>query len=431
VAKRLLNQPKLRAAIAALGLPPDAAAKARAAWGKDWARSGRAYKPGRVAFLAPAAVRGLCRRVKMPADAAVALLQAARGVASSPALERIAWHCHWMLVRSGTPQLGAAYRWPILGEKFGEPGRLVYALVCLSALPRLEKINARRGVPPRITRDTMADVEVWMRDYLARHGRWGFDRQGWLMLHCHARNFRLGRLQFEPAVFKQSIAVYRHARTGEAVALAGHGSRFDHGGRFTSAKAPTAGGGWRATLTRRGQTIRGYPISPLGFALRQAVELDARQWKPALKKGDPVLYVHVPAMGPMDFDACGKSFAAAMRFFPRHFPKHKFKAFCSGSWLFDDQLGDHLPAESNIVRFQREFYLLPLEEASDFQTWERVFGSKPEDLARAPRDTALRRAILDHALKGGRWRAAGMVLLRGDLDWGKQVYRRNENRGAD
>lgn len=414
---------KPSAAIAALGLSIETATKAQAAWAADWSRSQRTYRAGRIPFLKPSTIRSLCQRVGMQQDAREAIDRAAAGIAADPALERIAWHCHWMTFHSGRPQQIPSYSWPSMDEHSGEPGRLLYAVVVLSGLPGLERANAKRGIPVLITRETLADVEVWMRDHLARHGVWGFTRQGWLMLHLAGRNLRLGRLQFEPTTFSQNIVVYRHRHTGRTIALVGHGARMDAQGQFVPADQQPGRGEWTATITRHNQVIRGFCITPRGQVQRQAMDLRSREWKIVLKKGDPMLGVHIPAMGPMDFTECGKSFAAALRCFPRWFERHHFRGFCSASWLFDDQLGDYLPSQSNIVRFQREFYLTPLEGTSDFQTWERVFGSKPDNLDTAPRDTTLRCVILDHVKRKGCWRCGGMFLLREDLKWGQQVYR--------
>ena len=71
----------------------------------------------------------------------------------------------------------------------------------------------------------------------------------------------------------------------------------------------------------------------------------------------------------------------------------------------------------------------PLAEAADGRnTLVRVFGSVPDDLTAAPRDTTLRRAILDHLLAGGYLSAGRCFLLSEDLRWGEQVYRRFEPR---
>ena len=95
---------------------------------------------------------------------------------------------------------------------------------------------------------------------------------------------------------------------------------------------------------------------------------------------------------------------------------------CS-SWLLDPQFEDWLKPESNIVRFLREWYLAPRPGANDGQTFERIFGGPVDDINTAPRDSSLRRAILDHMKAGGRWRSTASVIFPEDINWGAQVYR--------
>lgn len=123
--------------------------------------------------------------------------------------------------------------------------------------------------------------------------------------------------------------------------------------------------------------------------------------------GDPVVCVHIPASGRLDHEECDRSFAAAHDFFPRHFPDHPFAAFICVSWMMNRQLAEVLPPDSNLVRFLGRFSPMRLRDARDDQIWLRVFGQAVVDPATAPRDTSLRRAILDHALRGGRWDTAG------------------------
>jgi hypothetical protein len=126
----------------------------------------------------------------------------------------------------------------------------------------------------------------------------------------------------------------------------------------------------------------------------------------------------------MAFDACGEAFRRAMEFFPQHFPDRPFTAFQCGSWLLDCQLGPLLPAESNIRRLQEEVYLHPLPGAGDDALLDRVFGRRYDDIRQAPRDTGLRRGVVDHILAGGHFHAGGCLLWPQDVDWGRKVYRR-------
>jgi hypothetical protein len=136
-----------------------------------------------------------------------------------------------------------------------------------------------------------------------------------------------------------------------------------------------------------------------------------------------VLQLHIPDGSPMAFDACGESFRQALAFFPRHFPEHRFRAFACSSWLLDAQLQDLLPSASNLVRFQREVYLLPAP-GDGRSTLERVFGRVPERFDQAPQQTTLQRALVAHLAAGRHLRNGRCFLLRDDVRWGSQVYLR-------
>ncbi|MFL6115971.1 MAG: acyltransferase domain-containing protein [Catenulispora sp.] len=125
---------------------------------------------------------------------------------------------------------------------------------------------------------------------------------------------------------------------------------------------------------------------------------------PGLRPRELALDVHIPEDGPLDAAACDASFAAAARFFPERFPEDRSRVVTCTSWLLDEQLAAHLPAESNILRFQRRFTLLPGAVGDGdrdvvFFVFRRE-GATPEEL---PRRTRLERAVADHLASGGHW----------------------------
>jgi hypothetical protein len=132
-----------------------------------------------------------------------------------------------------------------------------------------------------------------------------------------------------------------------------------------------------------------------------------------LRPGTPVLAVHVPHFyGPLSAAACDESFARAVAFFPRHFPEERYEVAVCNSWLLDPQLAEYLPAESNIIRFQRRFRPAYQPDADDEMIQEFVFGRAEPDPALLPRDTALQRAVADHLLAGRHWHGgAGWLRL--------------------
>ncbi|GAB3929129.1 hypothetical protein GCM10011575_26090 [Microlunatus endophyticus] len=124
--------------------------------------------------------------------------------------------------------------------------------------------------------------------------------------------------------------------------------------------------------------------------------------------GAPTLLVHIPGYcGPMDPASVRESIEAARRFFGRHFPEHQPATLTCHSWLLDPQLAGYLPADSNIISFQRLFTInqRPTRPtASDADTFEFVFGRRDvEARDELPRDTTLQRALIDHVDGGGHW----------------------------
>ncbi len=120
--------------------------------------------------------------------------------------------------------------------------------------------------------------------------------------------------------------------------------------------------------------------------------------------GPWVLHVHIPEAGPLDPTAVAEAFAQAADFFPRTFPDRPVTTAVCSTWLFDPYLAEHLPAESNIVRFARLFtpYGEPMDDAFDALYF--VFGRRTLDgLAELPRRSSLQRLVLDRIAAGGRW----------------------------
>lgn len=311
-------------------------------------------------------------------------------------------------------------------------------------------------------------------------GLWGTDRAGWLVRHFQGDFYRLGRLQFEFGGFIGGIVMFRQEGSGTVIALAEGGVRFLEDGRLwteargahprvADAAAPSRGqegavgadhsapagedsprplrgrpslereGGegtagdvtpalqseaWTSELSVTDTEITGHVVTVLGRARRETITLPAGEWRQVLAKGDPVLHLHIAPGSPMDHRECGESFAWAERFFPEHFPHRPFLAYCCNSWLLDTQLAELLPPEANMARFQREMYLFQTI-TSDENLLRPIYGQIPQ-FQPSPRNTSLQRTLSDFLEAGGKLRGdgGGSVILREDLDWGGEVYRR-------
>lgn len=120
--------------------------------------------------------------------------------------------------------------------------------------------------------------------------------------------------------------------------------------------------------------------------------------------GGLVLSVHIPEFsGPLSPAACDAAFARAKPFFARHFPEEPYAVAACWSWLLDEQLAEYLPAESNIVQFQRRFTPAYTPDDDDAGTILFVVGREQWTLDDLPRRTRLERAIGDHIRAGRHW----------------------------
>lgn len=325
-----------------------------------------------------------------------ALRSTIAAIRANDMLLQFAWLWHYCFFDKAGPEPNA---WPA-PQAFGEDMAGMFSVaVLVTGLPRMLEMHKTLGIPEQITRDTLLDIAIWSEHYRSVHGRWGFAEPGWLQYHFLGKLFRLKRLEFMPMTYAGGYRVYRNKLDSRIIALAESGKRFRRDGLVDGTTGVTDPEAWESVLEEGDGFVRGCVVPAEGHATRETVEIRLDEWEVLLQKGTQLLDVHIPAGSGMDRQSCVDSYLMANDFYRRFFPDYRYTGFVCGSWLLDPELAKILPAESNIIQFQREYYLLPLL-SDDGQTFERVFGSKPEDLTKAPRDTSLRRAILDHVLAG-------------------------------
>jgi hypothetical protein len=254
------------------------------------------------------------------------------------------------LVRNGIGDWEAVTWLPSLPPHLGLPGRCFWVFVFLAAAGDVHSWHSQRGIDDRVSWETLADLGRHVSRFRRRTGDTGLDSQFWIGLTFRGALYDLGRLQFSP---------YR-LRTGMA------GPLFWYEGPDLQARGPD------------------------------------------FQPGAPVLGVHVPAGEPLTPAACDESFLAASTFFRRYFPDRPEAsgqvATCT-SWLLDEQLADYLRPDSNIVRFQRRFTLVPGAREDDDEVFRFVFERVPHgSLDELSPRTELERALVRHVRDGGHWR---------------------------
>jgi hypothetical protein len=400
-----------------LRLPPEAAV-----WVHGWEASQACYPQPVPGFLTPAGLNANADWAGLSTELRSVFLGALPGLTCDERLCRLLWHLYRRLFFApGMLQENLA-AWPLLPASAMPQADLFHAYAYLAGAEVYAARCAERGIPREVVRATLADFELWVREHRAKAGQWGLSNLRWLSNHFSGNLFQLGRLQFQFGTFRYPYHAWRQCGSGRVRLLAESSVRFSADGSVagTAPELPLG-----APYSVSATAVCGLPIEPRGHALAGPESLPLAEWTRILSPGDPVLNLHIPAGSPMDVGLCGESFRQAGAFYATHFPEYRYRAYACGSWLLDPQFEQVLKPSSNIVRFLKEVYLFPLPGATGRQTIERAFGTAEIEPATAPRDTSLRRAVIEHLERGGVWRAGGCVLFPEEAaEWGRQPYRR-------
>ena len=391
-------------------------------WRENWEGSQESSPERMREFLRGGFQTEVRALVPICPEALEALAQAANTIAADDDLLALLRLWHDLIFHSGQAPGFEIAQWPLPTERLGDIADLFTSVVFLTGARHVYAMHQAIGIGAEVTSHTLSDLDIWLKQYQDRHGKWGMAQPWWMVLHFTGKLFWLGRLQFRAEKFGPHLRAYRSNRTHQVVALLETGAKVRRDGQMDGSDGICDSDAWTCELVTSKEIIRGCPVSPLGTISPDPVELDAAEWRQALAPGDQILEVHIPASGKMDHDECGESFGCAVEFYHRYFPGCDFAAFTCISWLLDPQLTRLLPEQSNIVRFLREYYLFPVK-SDDSQVFERVFGERPKDLASAPRTTGLQKAVLDYVLAGNRLRMGGGFILTDDFDWGHATYR--------
>jgi len=122
-------------------------------------------------------------------------------------------------------------------------------------------------------------------------------------------------------------------------------------------------------------------------------------YKDLVKKGDDVLYIHIPSSGPLLPEDVDESFCMAYDFFG---PTHGDKlVLMSHTWLFYPPMAEKVyPEASNLRLFYERFDIInQCEDVNDSNIW-RVFGIKTNDLSLLPTQTGMQKRLYEY-LKSG------------------------------
>ena len=302
---------------------------------------------------------------------------------------------------------GGKISFPQLPNEPGFDHGILYVVSLVALVPEMRKIHRVRDIPEAVTRDTLRDIDLWMDDWRAKNGGFGFSKVKWIAGHLRGQRFALGRLQYEPSKFHRPFWILRHQGTGQLQAIALGDLGCDGAGWPLM-----EGGEWTTFFHEDSKGIEAHPLhAATGQILRECGFWSHADWEVMIRPQDPVLVMHIPASGKLDRERVDASLIQAEDFFPKYFSEISVKAMTCSSWLMDPQLASLLPKDSNLVQFQNRFLPLPYRNATDDQTIERVFGKRCENPHDYPQTTTLQRIVAQHIIHGGQWRVSSGIRL--------------------
>lgn len=120
-----------------------------------------------------------------------------------------------------------------------------------------------------------------------------------------------------------------------------------------------------------------------------------------VKKGDPVLEIHIPDTGTLDPEECKHSVAMAREFFPRYFPDFAWKVFTCHSWLLDDTLEELLLENSHILWFQRQFTAVSREQSDAILGYVFPWRTTRSQVRHYAASTSLARGVKQRVRENG------------------------------
>ena len=140
-----------------------------------------------------------------------------------------------------------------------------------------------------------------------------------------------------------------------------------------------------------------YLLGRLQFQVAKS-EYDITEDGFEIKKGDTVLFVHVPGTAPLTEEACNSSYKSALDFFGKYYGMSALPCFCY-SWLLQPWLGEVLPEKTNIMKFKSTYKLIETIQSIP-HTFRFIFDEQCDDPKLYPTDNPLRKLAVERLVRG-------------------------------
>lgn len=138
---------------------------------------------------------------------------------------------------------------------------------------------------------------------------------------------------------------------------------------------------------------------PRQLSLRE-FRIGALEFEMIEKEDKKLINIHIPADADMGRESLRKSYEDARVFFSKYYPKYGQSDMLCDSWLLSPVLAKLLPESSNIIRFQKAFELIRVDETNDSAIrW--VYGRTDLPTHELQEHTSLQKKIKASLLEGG------------------------------
>ena len=279
---------------------------------------------------------------------------------------------------------------------------MLTALAITSLVPYSYALLERRGIPREIMLSALRAPEACINEFRRRYdGAYGYHLIEWSQRSIEGHIFRIGRLEIEIfAKLSTRIIVFRSA-SGETVALAHEITLHRDGFALGSFGYTDEEGSYYAEVAETEDAYVGYPVLGNGFVAKEKISLPKREYTPVLRRGDPIVSLHIPPDGALSEEAVDATLEETRAFLARYYPDYEYKAFYCGSWLLDPQLREIVGEDSNIAKFGKRFAPVTVKSGGRaVMNFVFLTLSKEVDLASLPENTRLERGLKRHYLDG-------------------------------
>lgn len=351
-----------------------------------------------------------------------ALLDIARTVREDETLAFLYFHCERLAFEYieiyNSKKL---MEWPSFDSLL--PGRsdLFLLLLTLSTIERIQKRHNSMGISPEITAATCSDIasRVSISEEF-KNGELGVSVQSLIWLRHHVRGdlLQFGRLQFHVIILSGLFRVYRRLKDGKYLMVVEPGMRFTSEGYHDGIGGELSAEHWYSDWKESNGMVTANAIGPEGRAQREPVTFNINEWNLILNRSSAVMNTHIPRGTRIQIEDWRQSIKDGFDFFQnQQIYSAKPVACVCRSWIFDSRLQKILPENSGLLNLQKRLRLFPF--STPLQTrngFDFIFGDKDIDLDTAPRDTSLRRLVIDYAKAGGVLTGGGMIIFKDELE---------------